>query len=96
MQKLSLTPCTHLRTRLTCGGVATANPPRKRREKRESPEGRALAVARERLGLSQSELAAYLGVNRSLIGQIEAGWCPLPRRIAEAVYALVLEEEATA
>jgi transcriptional regulator with XRE-family HTH domain len=84
--------------------MATGNPPRKRREKRATPEGQALAYARKRLKMSQRDLADRIGVHSSLIAQVEAGWCPLPDRVAQLAAAalgvplafIVAPEEASA
>ena len=60
----------------------------------------AVAFARTRLGFSQSELAGAVGVHRSLIGQLERGWCSVSddvlERIAEALMVpveLLIEKE---
>ena len=84
--------------------MATGSPPRKRREKRTTPEGLALAHARRRLGYTQRELATLVGVHHSLIAQAEVGWCLLPERVARAaadvlripLELLVAPEEASA
>ena len=84
--------------------MATGSPPRKRREKRWTPEGLALGYYRGRADLTQRELADRIGVHHSLIGQAEAGWCLLPERVARlaagvlgiAPELLVAPEEASA
>ena len=84
--------------------MATGTPPRKRREKRSTPEGLALAYARKRVGFTQRELAERIGVHPSLIAQAEVGWCLLPERVARLaadvlripLELLVAPEEASA
>ena len=55
--------------------MANGNPVRKRRERRASFEGGVCAAYRNKAGMTQRDLADAVGVDRSLIGQFERGWC---------------------
>jgi transcriptional regulator with XRE-family HTH domain len=53
--------------------------------------GRELRKQRLRLGLTQAQLATRLGLNRMSISRYENGLWPIPKHVALAVKALLVE-----